>query len=169
MRKVRFLAAGSLALFLSSLGGVGISSEVMAQAPSPTVPLDVRMTVTKSGNLATYAILVLNTTPAGSVADRRFEVTEVKGVVPEGTTMTQCWAGAGPGRGTCRFTGGDRSASWINTNTPAGTQGPFVFTVDTGGKDICSRAWVRVTANVGNRSTSKLTPDVCTATNATGS
>ena len=152
MRKMRFLAAGTLALFMASLGGV-MTSDVAAQDdPRPVTP---RMTVTQSGNLATFVILVQN---------NRREVlrnVEIKAPIPEGMTITSSWAGSGPGNAPGRFTGGDRAIGWINTNTPVGrAQGPFVFTLDTGGQMACSYVWVRVAA--GELGGTAVSDQVCT-------
>lgn len=152
MRKTRLLATGTLALFLTSLTGLGTTTGTVSadHAVDPTIA------VTTQGNLATFVILVRNnaTRPLGTV--------EIKGKIPEGTTMTQSWAGSGPGNAPGRFTGGDMAVGWINREISAGrTQGPFVFTVDTGGQDVCSYAYVR---SAGHESVSEaVTTDmVCT-------
>lgn len=153
MRKFRFLAAGTLALFMATVGGVG-GGEILASQHGDG-PISATMRVTEEGNLATFVILVKNERTSN------IGILDIKGSVPEGTTLARTWAGSGPGNGPGRFTGGDRAVGWVHRNIGAGrTQGPFVFTLDTGGKKVCSFAWVRATQGV-NSGTFK-TADVCT-------
>lgn len=152
MRKTRLLATGTLALFLTSLTGLGTT----AGPVSANHAVDPTITVTKQGDLATFVILVKNnaTRPLGTV--------EIKGKIPEGTRMTRSWAGSGPGNAPGRFSGGDMAVGWINREINAGqTQGPFVYTVDTGGQDVCSYAYV-VSAGHAAVSEAVTTDMVCT-------
>ena len=90
MRKIRLLAAGTLALILASLGAIGTSSD-RAVAQQPVTP---RLTVTQEGNLATFVILVRNENPGriGTSEGQAGQIRnlEVKGLVPEGTNLVQC-------------------------------------------------------------------------------
>lgn len=165
MRKTRLFAAGTLALFLASVGGVGATSQVAAQGTPTVTP---SMTVTTSGNQATFVILVKNNRSGlrGDGSPYNLQRVEVKGKVPDGTTVTQTWATHGPGINPGVFTGGDRAVGWIKPGLGAGkTEGPYVFTVDTGGKQVCSFAWIKVDAR--EDSGSWRTNDVCTGAAAT--
>lgn len=164
MRKTRLFAAGTLALFLAS--GAGATSDVAAQGTPTVTP---SMAVTTSGNQATFVILVKNnrTGDRPNGAPYNLDYVEIKGKVPEGTTVTQTWALQGPSRNPGVFTGGDQAIGWIKKGFGRGrTEGPWVFTVDTGGKRVCSFAYVKVDA--GPDSGVWRTNDVCTGAAAGG-
>ena len=162
MRKIRWLAFGGLALVLSSFGGLQHASPTEAVNPGVTV------TVTQSGNLATFVIIVRNNNPGpiGTDVGQRGQIrnAEIKGLVPEGTELVQCWAGAGPGQGLCQFTPGDRAASWLHLSAinPGASRGPFVFTIDTKGQRVCSFGHARFTGGSPEASGATTSDVVCT-------
>lgn len=148
------MVSGALALVVAASAWIGSAGPAAAQTPQQQL-VRARMTVTQSGNTATFVILVQNDSPD------RLGILDIRAQVPEGATFQSSWAGVGPTFNPGQYTGGDRAIGWINTNAPARqAAGPFVFVVDTGGKQICSHVYLVVAS--GQYSGSHVTDPVCT-------
>lgn len=154
MRTFRALVFGALALMVATAAWIGSTGPAAAQTAQQQL-VRARMTVTQSGNTATFVILVQNDSPD------TLGILDIRAKVPEGATFQSSWAGVGPAFNPGQYTGGDRAIGWINLNAPARqAAGPFVFSVDTGGRQICSYVYLVVAS--GQYSGSHVTDPICT-------
>lgn len=154
MRVPRWVATGALAFFLAGVGALDGAAGVPAQAQQTQEPIRPIMTITKSGTLATFAILIQN--------DTRAEIGQydIRATIPEGTTVTSSWAGVGPGNWPGQ-TAGPGVIGWIKPQVRAGgAEGPFVFTVESGGKRVCSYVYLQI-SSAGIYSKNVVTQPVC--------